>query len=424
MSNRLVQKLRDRDLVNALQKVADSIPEKDPKIAYFDLFKKQLSDAELSELKELNSYEIRSATLSFENCKWTVSRQEDPQFINLDKINVTFNGRSHNEGYLPDDKLIFFKTSALFSEKFSRPLASTLDTPEGLKLQSHQLMLNELESVASKLIYDTDEHRRRLDHEHIQNELRRQEHFDTSTAEIRKNYEEEKQRHEMEYAKRQSLLDERENDLNELKKKLDDRDNTHVRREIRSSLLALTKERLENYTISGTTKRQYYAVNTVSIMGLFILAFASFQLGAQISVDPETKRYPTEAIALMIKSTSLAAAAVALGSWYLGWLNRWLQRIADTEFKLQQFRLDIERASWLAETVLEWKSSSPEPFPELLATRLSAGLFQSQGSDADDPRTPASHLAEALLGSASSAKLRLGENEVNFDRKAIQRLDE
>lgn len=285
-------------------------------------------------------------------------------------------------------------------------------------------MLNELESVASKLIYDTDEHRRRLDHEHIQNELRRQENFDTSTAEIRKNYEEEKQRHEMEYAKRQSLLDERENDLNELKKKLDDRDNTHVRREIRSSLLALTKERLENYTISGTTKRQYYAVNTVSIMGLFILAFASFQLGAQISVDPETKRYPTEAIALMIKSTSLAAAAVALGSWYLGWLNRWLQRIADTEFKLQQFRLDIERASWLAETVLEWKSSSPEPFPELLATRLSAGLFQSQGSDADDPRTPASHLAEALLGSASSAKLRLGENEVNFDRKAIQRLDE
>src|SRR5690606_10408089 len=119
---------------------------------------------------------------------------------------------------------------------------------------------------------------------------------------------------------------------------------------------------------------------------------------------------------------ALAAAAIALGAWYLKWLNRWLQRIADAEFKLQQFRLDIERASWLAETVLEWKSTSSEPFPDLLAARLSTGLFQSTSTEFDDPQTPASHLADALFGSAASAKLKLGEQEIHLDRRSIGRL--
>ena len=340
MSARFVQKLKDRDLVRALQKVASSFPEKQPKIDYLDAFGRNLSDENLSELKKLNRYEIRSAHLSFENCSWNLSRIEKPEHVDLDKIDLMIGGRPIGSGHHPKDDLAFFKACALIEENFSRPLASSPETPEGSRLQSHQLILNELESVAAKLIHDTDEHRRRLDHEHIENERRRQEYFNTSASEIRKNLDAEKQRHDSEYARRQSLLDERENELNELKKKLDDRNNTHVRREIRSSLLTLAKERLDNYTISGTTKNQYYAVNAASIFGFLILAYASFHFGSLIAVSPDTGSYPPEAIALLIKSGSLAAATIALGSWYLGWLNRWLQRIADAEFKLQQFRLE------------------------------------------------------------------------------------
>lgn len=281
-----------------------------------------------------------------------------------------------------------------------------------------------MQGVAADLIENTDRHRNSLTNEYLENERRRQEYFDSSLSEARKGLEDERSRLEEEFSKRHSLLDEKEVSLNELKKKLDDRNNTHVRREIRSSLLQLAKERLENFNLSGTTRKQYLMVNAASAAGFLLLAGASFYYGSKVSVDSATHKYTEEAIALIIKSGSYAAAAIALGSWYLGWLNRWLQRIADSEFKLQQFRLDIERASWLAETVLEWKSSSEEPFPELLAARLSAGLFQSSGADADGPKTPASHLAEALFGAATSAKVRLGENEINYDRKGLQRLEE
>lgn len=425
MSTRIVPKLKDRDLVQAFLKVVEALGEKEPKLIFLDVFRKEIEPDTLETLKKLNGYEIRQVSLSFDNCAWGLKRLEDPRSSDVDEIIVTIEKRSFEDArqhnLYPADKNAFYKASALITEKISRSLATA---PAGTNLQSHQLVLNELESLASKIIVDTEEHRKSLDREHIENERRRQEHFDATAAESRKNIDDERLRLDAEYTKRIASLDEREVGLNDLKKQLDDRNNTHVRREIRSSLLSLAKERLDNFTISGTTRKQHLAVNLTSVVGLLALAGTSFYFGNQISIDPDTKLYPPEAIALIIKSASYAAAAIALGSWYLGWLNRWLQKIADSEFKLQQFRLDIERASWLAETVLEWKSTSQEPFPELLAARLSSGLFQSQGSEADGPRTPASHLAEALLGSASSTKLKFGENELNFDRKGIQKLEE
>lgn len=425
MSTRIVPKLKDRDLVQAFLKVAEALSEKEPKLSCLDVFRKEIESDTLELLKKLNGHEIRQISLSFENCTWNLKRLEDPQSFNVDEITVTIGRRSledaRQNGVYPTDKNAFHKVSALIGEKLSRSLATA---PEGGNVQSHQIVLNELESVASKIIVDTEEHRKNLDREHIENERRRQEHFDAAAAESRKSIDDERLRLEAEHAKRNGALEDREAGLNDLKKQLDDRNNTHVRREIRSSLLALAKERLDNFTISGTTRKHHLALNLTSVVGLLALAGTSFYFGSQVSIDPNTKEYPPEAIALIIKSASYAAAAIALGSWYLGWLNRWLQKIADSEFKLQQFRLDIERASWLAETVLEWKSTSQEPFPELLAARLSSGLFQSQGSEADGPRTPASHLAEALLGSASSTKLKFGENELNFDRKGIQKLEE
>jgi len=222
---------------------------------------------------------------------------------------------------------------------------------------------------------------------------------------------------------RREGLDKREKGLSELQKKLDDRNNTHVRRDIRSSLLQLAKERLQNFSVSKETRIQYWAVHIVSVIGIVALSAASLMYGSELIAVYADGKSLAFAIALAIKSGLTAAAAITLGAWYLRWLNRWLQRIADAEFKLQQFRLDIERASWLAETVLEWKSSSTEPFPELLAARLSAGLFASAPSEVDDPQTPAAHLANALFGAAASAKIKIGDQEIVFDRKSITSLE-
>lgn len=77
----------------------------------------------------------------------------------------------------------------------------------------------------------------------------------------------------------------------------------------------------------------------------------------------------------------------------------------------------------MAETVLEWKSKVDEPFPDLLASRLSTGLFSTSQSEVDDPKTPASYLADALFGAASSAKIKIGDQEIVLDRKSIKKLE-
>lgn len=424
MAYKIVEKLNDRDLIRAFENVKKKFSENGASINFKDRFGEDISDEDLHEIAKLSGHAIKLAVLTVDNAVWRLSRLEDPSGRRVDSIDLNINGQPSNHGGRPNNKSLFLRVDALLDQSLGHPLAVGATSKEYAAIVSHGKILEKMESVTADLIENTDRHRKALTEEHNENERRRQEYFDSFLADERKAMDGERQRIDAEQAKRNTLLDEKEIALNDLKKKLDDRNNTHVRREIRSSLLQLAKERLDNFTLSGTTKRQYLAVNLASVAGLFALAAASFYFGREISIDPKTNTYPSESIALIIKSGSYAAAAIALGSWYLGWLNRWLQRIADAEFKLQQFRLDIERASWLAETVLEWKASSPEPFPELLAARLSSGLFQSSGTDADGPRTPASHLAEALLGSATTAKLKMGDNELNFDRKGIQRLGE
>lgn len=424
MSKRFVLKLKDRDLVRAFELVKKQSSNPDQSVIYKGLFG-QFSDPKmLDELLNYQGYEIRSAALTSHNVVWRLRRLEGENSNDYDVVEMHISGREIGQGFQPDDISDFYKISALLTDALSRPLASVPQSEDVVALRSHSDVLESMESVAANLITETDRHRRDLDIQYLNREQSRQKHFDDLITGERAGLSQERSRQEELFTKRSDALDKKTEELELLQQQLDDRNNTHVRREIRSSLLKLAKDRLENFSVSGATKRQYLTVNVASIAGFAILAVGSIYFGSQVTVDPETKAYPAEALALIVKSTSLAVTAIALGSWYLGWLNRWLQRIADAEFKLQQFSLDIERASWLAETVLEWKSNSQEPFPELLASRLSSGLFQSSGTEADGPRTPAAHLAEALLGSASSAKLKFGDNELNLDRKGIGKLDE
>ncbi len=424
MSNRFVPKLKDRDLVRAFELVRGQTSYPDRVIEYTDQFHQSIDQKDIDEIVKLQGYEIRSAKIHSHNVAWLLRRLEDQKHLSLDIVELHFNDRPVQNGGRPQVIGDFYKITALLTDALSRPLASVPQSEDLVVLRSHSHVLESMESVAANLITETDRHRRDLDLQYLNREESRQKYFDDLVASERAGLTQERIRQEELFTKRSDVLDKKTEDLELLQQQLDDRNNTHVRREIRSSLLKLAKDRLENFSVSGATKRQYLTVNAASIAGFAILAVGSIYFGSQVTVDPQTKTYPAEELALIVKSMSLAVTAIALGSWYLGWLNRWLQRIADAEFKLQQFSLDIERASWLAETVLEWKSNSQEPFPELLASRLSSGLFQSSGTEADGPRTPAAHLAEALLGSASSAKLKFGDNELNLDRKGIGKLDE
>lgn len=415
--SRYIPKLSDRDLIRAFQSVASKFANGGPVISFHDALG-EVPASDLEPLQKLAGYSLSTVVLRAEGANWQWLRlkveHNDARAAEYDKLTLSWSRER------TPDRLTVAEISAALDAALSRPLAS-VDPTSAATLTAHSEILTAMESATAQMLEQSAEHRRELDRVYFEKESALVARISEERQRELDRIAEEKGRIEAELETRGTTLDERQRELDVRQKQLDDRNNTHVRREIRSSLLALAKERLANFAVSKQTRTQYLAVHVAAIVGLGALAWGAIVYGARITPD-DSGAYAPEVIALAVKSAALAAAAVALGSWYLGWLNRWLQRIADAEFKLQQFRLDIERASWLAETVLEWKSTSAEPFPELLAARLSTGLFSSSAIEPADPKTPASHLAEALFGAAAAAKVKIGDQEVSFDRRSIRGL--
>ncbi|AWH19220.1 hypothetical protein C1922_18820 [Stenotrophomonas sp. ZAC14D2_NAIMI4_7] len=410
-----VAKLDDRAVIEAFHKVVREFPSQ-LEVEFTSQFG-ELAGEQLAICMEPGSLLLTKVFLDFGACSWTWHRLGPtdsklyPQSAEYDRI--AFSAKQYH-AVGPDAPRVDQKLKLAFQQ----PLTE-IDPSSPLNLATGREVLQALQTASQRLITETAEHRTKLEIDFAAREAAREERFSQIRQQDEDRLSQEREAAQVAHAERVAALDLREGELDSLKKTLDDRNNTHVRREIRSSLLDLTKERLLNFRVSPETRTQYILVHAVCSAGIvFLLGLAA------VTAVKFDSTLPTTAFALSAARSLLAgAAAIALGAWYLKWLNRWLQRIADAEFKLQQFRLDIERASWLTETVLEWNQSSKEPFPELLASRLSTGLFQSTKDDVEDPQTSASQLAEALLGSAASARLKLGDQELSLDRKGIRQLE-
>lgn len=416
---RLIPSLNDADIIAAFESVAEG--DSGLKLAFHGKLGGVDGD-ELEKIRDLGAHFLESAVLSYESVSWTWRRGSDQ--ASWDRLQF-----SHNQRRPAPPMASVAEISASLDRALVRPLATaTFDNSASVTPATQREILLALEGAVARLVSDTADYRRELDNAFtLKEEKLIQRIDDQRNAEIER-LAGEKERADAELARRQAAIDEKQSELDLQQKQLDDRNNTHVRREIRSSLMSLTKDRLDNFSVSKTTKIQYMAVHAVCVIGLVSLVYGGFYFAAEavpaldIGQSEESSAPAYLLWAMVAKAGLLATVAIAIGTWYLKWLNRWLQRIADAEFKLQQFRLDIERASWLAETVLEWKSMSEEPFPDLLVTRLSTGLFEAGQHNVDDPRTPATQLAEALLGSASTAKIKIGSQELAFDRRGLRNL--
>jgi len=123
----------------------------------------------------------------------------------------------------------------------------------------------------------------------------------------------------------------------------------------------------------------------------------------------------------LVKPFGLTFVAVGTAFFYLRWLNRWFEQHAQAEFKLKQFQLDIERASWLVETALDWDAKQEKELPKELLEGLSRNLFSFDDEKIDQVRHPVDELASALMGTASRVKLNLAGNEVELDGKRLNK---
>jgi len=232
----------------------------------------------------------------------------------------------------------------------------------------------------------------------------------------------ERERLSKEYAQKVETLRLETEALEVRRKELDDRDHMHARRALRSDIQKIIKDRQQQFSLTPETRRLRLPVHIALITLLGVLAVANY-----VTVQTVLNLNVQDATLLLLiwafgKQAVVTLAFVGTLFFYVRWMNRWFEQHASAEFMLKQFELDIDRASWAVETAMDWGITNQSAMPSVLLEGVTRNLFANQNVP-NEGHSAADDLASALVGNASQMKLKMGDNELSFDRKGLAGLN-
>ena len=270
----------------------------------------------------------------------------------------------------------------------------------------HNSTIERLESLNEDLIEKTHDYRNKLDTEFSEKATAQDKANNDYRAEI-----------DEDFRKKEEVLQKEIDALDKKRKELDDSSNTHARREIRRDILKEIKNRQTEFKLTeGTNKlRRPIASAMLVLIGFFTyfgllsgFEFYDVIIGGDIN----------KILIAGAKQLLYSAGAVASIIFMIRWMNRWFELHSQSEFALKNFELDMERASWIVETSLEWKDAKGTAIPPELLDSLSSNLFENEAK-VEQLQHPADQLASALLGTASAIKLKAGDSSIEVDPKKL-----
>lgn len=366
-------------------------------------------------LMQLDSALIDTMTTTFNGLSISYHRggqmapeQKSPIF---DEIALDWNQQKGQLSNSDKLKIVEKINSKLHAFQPGRTIDSGISKEQADLLAIHQSNLERLEKLNEDLIRQGIGYRDSLD-----------EKYNDRIEKLEKDFDGRNEKHEADLEVRQEEIAKKWRDLELRQKQIDDRDNTHVRRELRMAIIEEVKERSAKFVLTKGTQRLRWPVHVVCVL-VFVVAVAfSYAYAQQFFSYLETGTVSTlTAVLLSLKSFGFTFLAAAVGIFYLRWLNHWFRQHADAEFRLKQFQLDIDRASWVVETVLEMKAGK-EVIPTALLKSLTRNLFEHEAAGTDEDIHPADELASALLGTASDVRIKAGDAaEITFTGKDLKK---
>jgi hypothetical protein len=394
-------------------------------------------------LLDYDSYLIDSMSLVIDGLTITYGRggQYPPEQKSPIYDEIVLNWNEHQQSPTNRQKLdiVAFLNTSLRPFEPGRIIGGGVSDEQSQLLAIHQSTLERLEILNEDLIRQSSEFRRGLE-----------EKFEEKVQQSEVEFAERKKQLHAETQALASQLEVKECALEEKLKSIDDRDNTHVRREIRDRMLDDVKQRISQFGVSKTTERKrlpvFVGIATLLSAFLGLLGWTGYEIHSMDSqyfsmleaIRNISALGPEKIKAVGLGSDILAKVSVtdvdrsylywlwarfALFSfglvgtilYYIKWQNRWAEQHIVSEFQLQQFYVDVNRANWVIESCLEWRKETDSTIPKELLGSITSGLFVNNQSEPERVIHPADELASALLGTASKLKLKVGESELEFD---------
>ena len=135
--------------------------------------------------------------------------------------------------------------------------------------------------------------------------------------------------------------------------------------------------------------------------------------GGSGSVDPI-------GVVQLFKGTLLTALSVVSLGFSVNWLRRFYE--ADLEYAKKKHRLseDIDRASWVVETILDVQKNQGGTLPEAWVHQAMAGLFTDEMKR--DELSEAQQALAALMGLSASASIGPNGPQINISKSGAKKL--
>ena len=268
--------------------------------------------------------------------------------------------------------------------------------------------LSRLEALTQRIVKETHDYRLQLDAEVAEHKKALSASFDEKDQSL-----------EERHAERTAELKAREEELDKQRQELDDRSARHARREQSRSLQQKISKRSERFALTPETQRKRWSIHAIFV----VLLLASGGLIARSLFVPPIA---TEGVAVWLEfgRLPLGLFGFALTAiYYIRWNDHWFRQHADQEFKLQQLALDVDRAGYATEMLLEWQEDKGGEMPSVMVDRLTAGLFMDQ-STAGRAQHPSEDAIGVLLKAASNVRVNLpGVGEVTLTGRNVRRLE-
>lgn len=275
--------------------------------------------------------------------------------------------------------------------------------------------LGRLESTLTSVIEQVARYTSETEARYTEREKAREQRLEEQRAKLHEEHAARQRALEQELEASQAALETRATALDQRAAELDDRDNTHARRQLRQDVKGELARRSSAFTLSAGTSDKRWPVKLLCFM---LMAFSAVGLCAVIFGWTTNASEWVNAVRQLFFAGTFSATAV----FYLRWENQWFQQHANEEFRLKRLDLDIDRASWVVETTLEYKHENREIPPELLKD-LSRNLF-AEPLSMGTVRHPVESLGDALLGASSQVRMKMGDAQVELDRKGMKKFEQ
>jgi len=382
----------------------------------------------------INSCSLRIAGLTISYHRGGQYQQPELKSAIYDEVVLNWNAQQGDLAVKDKLEIVSIINSELRAFQTGRFVDSGLSEEQKQLLSIHEGTLERLEKLNEDLVRQSAEFREQVEKR-----------FETKVSELESETKDKQAKLEQDYTKKSESLEIKEKELASKLEAIDDRDNTHVRRDIRDKMLDDVKSRISNFGVSAATEKKrtpvFLGILALISASLFLMLFTGYEINTaeknytislestkgsnQDKIANTKTSNPTVELAyvdrakvywLWARFALFSFALLGTVLYYIKWQNKWAEHHSASEFQLQQFYIDVNRANWVIESCLEWRKETDSAIPTELLKSITRNLFVSEQSENEQLIHPADELASALMGSASKLKLNMNGNELEFNK--------